>query len=264
MKKVFLSIAATLFLISCTDENDAQSVANTQNDILLQSTVETVGDDVSTRLYDYDGHKIVSETWEAASFAYEYTGDLITKITFQVVDEPNPRYEQLFTYDGSNRLSQVVQLYYYNATAIRLDFTHNADNTVSFDRYSGNFSSQNTFERSGKYFFNSNNDVSKIEEYVGASPVKMEYTYDTHNSPYKNVTGYDKLFYLNTGKRNNVVLTKLSNPYQNELGDWDYEVVEIPSEFQYDGNDYPTDALVTFPENSGSSVASKTVQYFYE
>ncbi|WP_131387676.1 hypothetical protein [Flavobacterium suncheonense] len=264
MKKVFLLITTTLFLMSCTDENDSQNIANTQNSVLLQSTIETVGDDVSTRLYDYDGNKIVSETWEAASFTYEYTGDLITKITFQVADEPNPRYEQLFTYDGSNRLSQAVQLYYYNTTAVKFVFTHNADNTVSFDRYSGDFSSQDTFERSGKYFFNNNNEVSKIEEYVGESPIKIEYIYDTQNSPYKNVTGYDKLFFLNVGKKNNVVLTKLSNPYQNDLGDWDYEVVEIPSEFQYDGNNFPTDALVTYPENSGSSVDSKTVQYFYE
>ncbi|HSD15455.1 MAG TPA: hypothetical protein VLB74_12460 [Flavobacterium sp.] len=263
MKKLFLLITATLVFTACS--NDSQNTENTpQDEVLLQRTVETVGEEVSTRIYQYNGHKIVSETWESGSFAYEYTGDLITKIIFQVVGEPTPRYEQIFSYDVNSKLSQVVQLYYPNSTAIKWDFTHNADQTVSFDKYTGDFDTQNVFERSGKYFFNGNNEVSKIEEYVNDLTIKIEFAYDAHNAPFKNVTGYDKLFYLNTNKINNKVLTKLYNPHQNELGELEYEIVEIPSAFQYNEDNYPTDALITFPENSGSSVSSKTVQFFYE
>lgn len=254
MKFLLFSIITLLF-VSCSDENTES------NNILLKRMTETVDSNTSTSVFKYKGDKIVNQVDDVKSFTYEYAGNLIAKRTFQVLDTPNHKSEQMYQYDSNNRLSQMVELHYYGPGAPsgrKTIYTYHSDNTISYVEYKGTLETQNTQISTGTYYLDEIGEVSQLEKKDNEGEVIMtiDFIYDSNSNPFKNVIGYDKLFHLNKGKNHNVVSVTTSTDTDTSSN--------VSYSYEYDDNDYPTGTTITFPENTTVGSNIKEIAYFYE
>ena len=265
MKKVcyLFGFFSLLLFVSCSKSDDIIDTSSLDSDLLLQKQIEIVGDDVGVSEFKYDGYKIISQTYDTKLFTYEYTGDLITKITlsFEGANGKTQTREQLFQYNENNTLSQVTELYHYDdpyaPIGFKVVYTHNPDNTISFNEFTGDLIAQNTPNGSGVYFFNQDGEVSKYEKYSGDGTVSLsvDFSYDTKKAPLGNVTGYDKLFYINVGKKHNITFNTID--YNNKDSQ-----IQITYDYEYNDAGYPVNLSVTHLSED-SLLVNKSVQYIY-
>ena len=119
--------------------------------------------------------------------------------------------------------------------------------------YKGDFSSQNTLSRTGKMWLNSDGEIFKTEVYQNSVLThRKENTFDTGNSVIKNVTGFDKLFLSDSGKKFNLISSQTYDS-NNVLTNGYSDVVT------YDQNNYPT-----VSERTLSTGSISTTKYFYQ
>lgn len=257
MKKLLYLFTAAGLLSACSESDDTTPTPENTG-LLLQQQIETVGEQSGTSAFGYNGYKITSQTDDVKSFTYEYTGNLITKITFQAFDHVDHKREQLLQYDAGGNLVQMVELYHYgpNApSAYRSVYTHHANQTITYEQFKGDFSSQEIPNGSGTYFLNPQGDVTKITQYNtnGDLSLTLDMTHDTKKTPFGNVAGYDKLFYINDGKTHNITQIILVNQS---------ETIEVTNTYEYNQEDYPVHLTVVHQNSSGPS-STKTIQYIY-
>jgi hypothetical protein len=200
MKKLLCLFAfSAVFLTSCSS-SDNSSTPVTESDVLVTKTVETYANDNSTITtnYTYNGKKIVSSSDSDGFYEnYTYTGDLITNV--KVYDDTDTLIlEEFLTYNASGQLVNYLSKDFENNTGRKEVFVHNNNNTVSYSVYKGNNSTQTTLYETGTIYL-TNGEVSQIETAV-LSPsytANRVYTYDTKNNPFKNITGGDKINFIN-------------------------------------------------------------------
>ena len=244
MRKLFyaFSVFAVLFA-SCSSDNDSSSV---ESAVLLKKVIATDVSGTQTTDYHYDGNKILDGTRSNGSKQeYYYTGDLITKVAFFESGSTVPANEEFVTYDSQNRVVE-TKIYYYSSgnSALKNTYQHNADGTVSYERFSGDLNSQNNLVKRGKLFLNTTGDVIKVEHYnVSGDLLEKEvYTHDSQNSPFKNVLGFNKLFvYHSMGKWNNIVSYGSYNP-ANTLTRG-YEI-----DYEFTSANYPSNMIWTYSD----------------
>ncbi len=188
MKKIslFLSVVA-LSLASCSSDSDSSSSNNPSSDVLVKKIVYTSLTDEFTETvnFTYNGNKLVKGVYaDGTEEIYTYEGDLITKI--EMTNGGDANFTENFTYDSSGRLATY--------TFIEGDYTevetfaYNADGTVTATMGTG----IGAWDRT--YHF-SNGELIKIVDEFGT----YDYTYDSKNSPFKNVTGYGKIAIVTHG-----------------------------------------------------------------
>lgn len=247
----------SLLFVSCT--NDSITPLPSDFNVLLHKKIEIVNGESSTSNFDYSGLKINNQTDPVKSFTYEYTGNLISKITFQAFDDVKHKKEQLLQYDSNNRLSQLMELYHYGPNApigYKNVYTHNNDNTISYNQFKGDLITQEIPNGSGKYFLNQDGEVDKLEQYNtnGDILISMNFFYDTKKAPMKNVTGYDKLFFLNEGKIHNITSLTIKSEGSPEI--------QAVYTFEYNSDDYPESQTITHT-SEGDIIMNKSIQYMY-
>lgn len=266
-KLIYFGVFTSLLLASCQPEefepnqtdDDITTLSN--EDVLLKELIMLTEDGPSTAYFEYEGKKIISKTYpDVKSFTYEYTGDLITKITFQSFDSPDHKYEQYYQYDGNNRVSQMTQLTYYGPNSPKGDkyvFTHNSDNTISYEKYTGTLTEQEDYIEQGTYYLNSDNEVYKYEQNNtdGEFILKVNYTFDMKKSPYKNIVGYSKLFYLNGAENSQNLLT-------TEMESANGTTVINYMEYEYNEDEYPISSEMTITSDS-EPYGTNSYQYVY-
>ena len=256
---IYLFGFISLLIVSCTNDNDIITPLSSDSNVLLQQKIEIVNGESSTSNFDYLGFKINNQTDPVKSFTYEYVGDLISKITFQAFDDINHKKEQLLQYDNINRLSQVIELYHYGPNAplgYKNVYTHNNDNTISFNQFKGDLIMQEIPNGSGKYFLNENGEVDKFEQYNtnGDLSISVNFFYDTKNAPMKNVKGFDKLFFVNEGKNHNITSLTINSEGSPEI--------QAVYTFEYNSDDFPENQTIThISEND--IIINKSIQYVY-
>jgi len=257
MKKTIFSIFAfALFsLVSCTGDDDVTTDSGTTSDVLVKRIIRSQEDpdgfnDIIT--YTYDGNKLLEGNYlDGTKEKYYYTGDLITKIEYFVDSELE--YQEVFAYDSNGRLAEYKFEDLVDDSEENFLFAYNANNTITETFYVGTTPQTRTITVE-------NDEISKIVQ-NGVGGKTYKYSYDTKNSPFKNVTGYAKIAYAFAGdfelegRNHNIALIR------NETDSFDYTV----NTYVYNSNDYPTRVVseaALFDE--ADDVETLTVQYFYE
>lgn len=251
MKKLLFLLSGIALLFSCSTDDGG----TTNSDFTLVKkavSVEADGSEGMTFNYSYNGNKISTvQVLNGQQLKYFYTGNLITKLERYLTADGTLELEVIFQYDANARLVKEETKYFINSSLATRNFTYEPDGSISFLAYSGEIGSITELVSTGKYFFNEEQEVVKIEttNINTNSTLTTNFTYDNQNNIFKNVLGWDKLFSL-TGKYHNVVTTTYLDANQVVLN-------SSSNQYEYNSAGYPTSVTTTI----GSSSAK--VNYFY-
>jgi hypothetical protein len=245
MKKIlFLMALSGLFFASCTS-SDSSAAADT--DVLMTKTISTYDSGAPvTTTYTYNGKKIQEST--SSNGYYEkffYTGDLLTLIEYY--DDSDVKiYKETYVYNGSNQLINYAWIELTNNYGKRELYTHNSNGTISVTKLYGDANVQSNFSDSGTISF-VNGDVSMID--LDSDGMYM-YAYDTKNSPFKNITGLDKVNFAD-GDPVGIFHNILTESHDGS------PTATTTNVYTYNGQDFPS----TKEQHEGGHTVS--VQYFY-
>ncbi len=241
MKKLFffLSVSA-LILTSCSSDDDNNSPVAP---VLLQKTIETAANgSIITSIATYNGTKISKITAEGFVINFTYTGDLITKaesfFAGQLVQK------ETYSYNSTGNLVEYVNVESFFGDGIRETYVHNANGTISVTHYSGDELTQNDLEGTGTITF-TNGEVSTMVSTFGDN---ISYTYDDKNNPFKNVTGYSKISFVD-GTANGIMHNVLTESWNGG---------NLVNTYTYTASGYPLTAQTV------EMGQTSTTQFFYE
>lgn len=244
MKKL-LCLLSTVLLVFTSCSKDDNDSSDPVSPMLVKkiTTIDAKGNS-SSESYLYNGNKIVSMTEEDGSVTkYTYTGDLITKIEeFDSTGALNLTAN--YTYI-EGKLDSSVDNYSNNTYYYKTKYTHNQDETISYEQFIGAVSTgiEEKYGPTGKYTYKEGNVVKLEVSYSGGESF-YTYEYDTKNNPFKNVLGYYNLL-LDDLCANNVIK--------------EISTSEKVYTYKYNENNYPTEKITNF---SGSTDTEIT-QYGY-
>jgi hypothetical protein len=179
---------------------------------------------------------------------YYYTGNLITKNEGYIDNQL--RWITTYTYENGKLASRLFVDLNPDpdpsiTSGLKTIYTYISNDTISYENYSGTATEQDTLISMGEITL-LNGQVVQNE---GPDGITIA-TYDNKNSPFKNVTGFDKL-----NPSNNVVIQG-----NNNVSTIQYPNNQIVTYYyQYNEQGYPISSYII--GSSGSS--SNTTQYFY-
>ena len=248
MKKIILLLnVVALAFISCNnDDTTTPVISNNSGSVFLTKTIVTEGSDVITTSYIYNGNKLVTiKDDDGYTATYTYTGNLITSSEETNANSIFDSYDT-YEYDSSARLILFKRFQggMGGAEFVRESYVYNADGTATITDIGGN---------TGQLFF-LNGEIIKVVKSAG---IIRNYTYDSKNNPFKNITGVNKLNYnegdlsFTEGISKNV-LTKTNTL---NADNYNYQYV-------YNALNFPTTCTVTYNQNG--SAGTETIKYFYE
>lgn len=248
-------------LASCsTDEFDTDVTSDTMEDAKLNPkgvylkriiTTTNAGSTVNTSDYLYSGSKLTRiNSSDGSHVVYMYAGNLISERAFYYNNTLNTK--EIFEYNENSQLLNYRRVNPSNTVLYRAIYQYNSDGTVTVSGYKGATVSESTKIVNRKVFV-VNGQVTKIENYTisngSAVTEVLNYSFDTKNSPFKDILGFDKLTYydmaLNGSARNVTVINTVGASLANSGND----IVQ----YTYNAQNYPVSA------NKGSIV----LQYFY-
>ncbi len=245
MKKMLLLTALTSLLFACSSSDSSSSA--TENDVLMTKSIATYDNGAPiTTTYVYSGKKMQKSMSSNGYYEkFYYTGDLLTRIDY-FDDSDVWIYKETYGYNANNQLINYSWIELTNDYGSREVYTHNSNGTISVTKYYGDATNQTNFSDSGTIYF-TNGDVSMIDMDSGGMYM---YSYDSKNSPFKNITGLDKINFADgdpMGVFHNI-LTESHDGFPSETMSYDYT---------YNGQNFPS----TREWNEDSH--SISVQYFY-
>ena len=245
-------VVSIFVLALCSCSNDTNGSRK-----LLKKAVATSADGVVvTTLFAYNGDKIVNVNGVQKHIDYTYTDDLITKTvtlnkTNQLVETIEYRYVE-------NKLVEVESLGNY-----RINYIHNSDKTVSYERFTIGSGNQKVKEFHGTLYFENENFIKeeRILDNTAAgvlSKYSISFDYDSKNNPLYTILGYKRLLdrreaiSSNNSLINTVIATSTNGDQVLSSANF------YKSSFKYDSDNYPTEQI-SENENTGYL---KT-EYFY-
>ncbi|MEZ7499151.1 hypothetical protein QO200_10405 [Flavobacterium sp. Arc3] len=254
MKKVnvFWILSLVLFLFySCANDKNG-------NDKLLTKLVEKTEDGSSfTTLFSYKGNEIVSSDNANEHVDYTYVNGLITKIITK-----NKSNQSAVTVDYNYQKEQLVSV--KSSDNYRIDFVHNSDGTVAYERFSLDSNNQETKLYHGVLSLKNDNLV-KDKRTVDGTQVgvvtteDVSFEYDSKKNPMHAILGFDKLLNQNQlVSVNNSLISVVESTTTNAADQIISSAKFYKSTFKYDTDDYPTER---FAETAKSG--SLKSQYFY-
>jgi hypothetical protein len=250
-KHLYLLSASLLFLFSCSsdDSSSTENPTNSQN-LLLSKTVE---DDAvfgnTTTNYTYNGNKLVEiNRYDEESDIYTYTGNLITKIEkFNIYYSGTPDEitelvsTDLFEYNSNNQLVEFKTTDPNSQSEKVTTYVYNSNNTVTFEQYENYPGNTPELLKTGTITIQ-DGEISKLQVVKTYDSFTDNYTYDSKNSMFKNVVGYDKLIFTHiigtqgSFTSGDTVLGGISHNFVNN-GEFEYT---------YNADDYPITAKQSF------------------
>lgn len=263
MKKIFAMAAIALFIMtSCSNDSSSSNNNNNNTDaVLLKKIVDTDEDGTYTSTFTYNGTKLNRIDNSDGSYeVYSYTDEGLGGLTYDLIlsvksyDSDNEVTEEVsYLYNTENKLAQATWLYYggSNLEAQTIKYTHNSDNTITWEDYGA---TSHVIE-SGKIYQNKFETNAAAFDPWPAHINTSTYTYDGKNNPWKNITGYDKIYFAGTEEGLTWSQNITSEVYSNTLGvNQNYSTTT----YTYNSDNYP----VTSEENESGYVIN--TQYFYE
>jgi acetyltransferase-like isoleucine patch superfamily enzyme len=217
-------------------------------------SIEANGENGLTFDYSYIGNKITTiEVSNGQSLKFYYTGNLITKTEKYLYNDTELSNEIIYQYDDNERLVSEESKDFLNSVLETREYSYESNGTVSYLFYAGEIGSVTVLAKTGTYFFNANNEVIKLEDIsVGSNEmITTNFTYDTNNSIFKNVLGWNKIFStVYDGKTNNILTATTINAD-------DIVIYGYTNQYSYNNAGYPV-ALTTLIDGNAA-----TVNYFY-
>ena len=257
MKKanVFWVLAAVLFTFySCVNDKSV-------NAKLLTKLVETAEDGSSvTTLFTYNGNEIVRAENAKQQFNYTYTNGLISKIVTK-----NKSDQSIITVDYNYENDKLT--YVKSSDNYWINFVHNTDGTVVYERFTLNTKNQEVKLHHGILSFKDGNLV-KDKRTLDDTPVGIvttnivSFEYDSKKNPMRGILGFDKLLNQNQlVSINNSVISVVENSTINALDQIISSARLYRSSFEYDTDDCPT---VQISENGTGNVGYLKSEYYYK
>lgn len=192
MKKILCFLTA-IVLISCSKED---YISTNPPGFLKQMTISDITGS-RTYQYAYNGGRLQYVFSEDGYDQITYSGNLITQIE-QYDNASNLLSRRVFQYEITNRLVSAVSLNYVSEIGSRQEMTYNSDQTVEVNTYSGNLTVQGTLSSTEVHYF-TNGELTKTVTNPGVNETVADYAYDDKLSPFKNITGLDKLILVDIG-----------------------------------------------------------------
>lgn len=256
MKKLLYLVIGLCFLSSCggSDNGVKDIIDPSSPENLLVKRITAINSSEGYSIieeFSYDGNKIVevrSDYYGIKKFTY--TNNLISRVVKYDKDNPDVvDYTITYSYDSSGKVETYKWEYNNFWDSNELEYTSNGDFTVSYKNSNGDVDSGNFYVEDG--------NVVKIEssEYVS------DLSYDTKNTPFKNIVGASNISLLNFwdepfslselyGNKNNLIQEKYRNIKNDIIHTNDYL-------YDYNELDYPRNVTVS---NSGEELI--TIEYY--
>ena len=265
MKKLILGIFLAFFAISCSSNDDENSPPDPVEETPILPT-KTFSSNDNPATIKYNGNKILESTSVDGKFVYEYTGNLITKIT---------EYNAAGTKDGTtdftysnDKLIKVV----YVATGFSetISYSYPTANTINAtDTRNSTFMGSPIVNKDvTTYTLNNGNVISDETTYYHnnalAGKLSVTYTYDDKNTASKNILGFDKIMIYNfahvdenTSCSNNLLIKNQTNA---QVG---YSVSKYKNvnSITYSAAGYPTQ-IITNQYNESNQLNSTSTDFF--
>jgi hypothetical protein len=199
MKKLLCLFAFSAVLLTSCSSSTSSSTPLTESDVLVTKTIEHFANDNTTITtnYIYDGKKLIGSNDSDGYYEeYTYVGDLITSV--KSYDDTDALVtEETFAYNSSNLLITYVLKDFITDHGRKEQFVHNGS-IISYTVTTGTAQVQDFLSETGTIYY-SNGEVTHIDTNVVSigNTYTRSYTYDSKNNPFKNITGYDKLNFIN-------------------------------------------------------------------
>lgn len=254
MNKAYLLLACIITVFtSCSSDSESNSA------LLIKqiNTIAVDGDTFSTK-YFYDGNKLSYFTTEEGNLKTEfvyigpnddligvakrYDGDVLTSQT-------------IYFYDSNERLFKEIYNDNINDIQDTRIYTYNADNTITRECYNGPELPSQLYLTS-KIYLDDNAQFIKLADWDGTNWItKIEATYTSYNSPFKNIIGFDKLFtFLDVKHGFATFVQSNSIPGFNNASVFEYTL---------NGSNYPSQRVQTLTyENSSTAVTTSNFIYY--
>lgn len=250
MKKLIYLFSITFLLLqSCSPSDNSESNTDSTDVVLIKKIVNSDGESNLS----YDGTKLKKITLTGGEYVnITYSGDLITKMEwFSSNNVSQQRNEYLYS---SNKLTQAKTFSMNNKLEEISDISYNSDGSITElqSRYNGGSLPGAT--TTYKKYFDSVGNLIKQEQYGNnILSTTTFYTYDTKNTPYKNITGWSNLtpsLGANSLPTNNLISVKLSVGTSQVTN----ETINV---YKYNTQDYP------ISKTSTSYGQTSTETYYY-
>lgn len=257
IKILFIISMVSVFLSSCSNDKD-------DTNKFFRKTIEITEDGTATTTffkYDkYNINQIVSSDSPKKHIDYTYKEGLISKIVIK---------------DKETQLSVTLDYTYSNKKLLRINssdhyvinYTHNADGTVSYEKLTLDSQNQETKVFHGTLYFENKNLIKDERILDDTAPdilvvQKISFEYDTQKNPFRSILGYDKLLDHNeVVSLNNNVMTIVE---VTETDTKDNQIISsvklCQNVYKYDVNGYPVEMVY---ETSISNPNYLKTQYFY-
>jgi hypothetical protein len=244
-----------LTFVSCANDTDDSFK-------LLQKVIETTArGNTQTYLYVYKGRQIVSIDGTQERTDFTYTDGLISKMV---------------KLNKTNQLLETIEYSYFKGKLVsvssvgnyKINYTHNADKTVSFEKFMLRSGNVEVKEYHGTLYF-TNDNLTKEQRIYDNSPVGEEsrysisFDYDSKKNPLFNILGYKELLNQNDkiSINNNVISTVITSTSIN--GQITSSATTYKNTFTYDLENYPKERVSESTPLASGFVGYLKVEYFY-
>lgn len=209
--------------------------------------------------YTYSGTKIVKAVdsdGETTLYTYNDLDQIIKTEVYTGTTTPTLKETNTYVYDISENLISFLKVNAVSLTGTKWLYVHNANGTISYQKFSGDDVDQTnlmaTGELSATKAVETTTDPVTSEEIINT----ITFTFDARNNPFKNVTGYDKIYYAEPESalnyKNNVI--SVVSQVNDETA-----IVEFNNDYvTYTDNGFPFKVDV---KQGGVIVAA--INYFY-
>jgi hypothetical protein len=254
MKKILMLMggAALLTITACSsDDNNSNSSSSgpvVKRIVYQDEDPDGYNSDVT---YTYNGNKIVQGVHtDGYVEKFYYSGDRIVKIEY--LTDGAIEAKDLFTYDASGMLTEASTQ--FDDFEERTTYAMAGANTITQTYYSGPIGND-TPDWTATLTV-TDGEVTQ-STHVGTS-----YTYDTKNSPFKNVTGWAAIAHANAGDHELEGSSHNILAIQNNSSSPNYTT----NTYTYNADDYPitVTSVSIFDADYPTDVSTVTVQYIYE
>jgi hypothetical protein len=252
MKKIIITILASTFILSCSSNSDNN---NSSSAGPLIKTETSIG---GTATYNYNGNKLSTIIYSPSeTTTYTYNGDLIIKENNnggRVNSVTNYNYSNnlLSSFSGNESSSNITST--SNST-----YTYNSNGSITemqTNTYTTSGNIQTTNSKHIRYYSQGNcikDEYFSISNGIATLVDTATFTYDTSNTPYKNITG----FYSWSNPQGFYSINNVKSEIHKNASNATTRTVQITH--QYNSENYPisyTSVITNYTINSQSGATT--------
>lgn len=260
MKKTILFLGAIVLMgvTGCSSDDDSDNNNPSGGTLVQRIEFEYVDDDYTDIIeYTYNGNKLVKGVYtDGAEDRYFYTGNRITKIEF--VTDGAVVARELFTYNESGMLTEYRYLELDWGYEEKSTFEVTGENTVLETHYNGDIDDP-TQDWTAVLTLSNGEVIQKVQSGWDGNTT-YTYTYDTKNSPFKNVTGYGAIAHVAAGDHEFEGHSRNILSIHNDTDNLDYTV----NTYTYNTADYPATIHSVGYFDGDATTYTMNATFFYE